>query len=259
MNPMQRPNPEGFSVEERAKMAHRYIKKHDVAAVILHWFNALVWLLELLTGAGLIVSEHYRFVPLWFTDILLGLFGSRTNMLHFHIALGVIWTGVLLVYGIFGFKHYALDFYKNDLAMDRDDLVWLVKKALHILGRKVSLPEQGIYNAGQKIYAWIMSLSTLAIIVTGFSMAFHLGPQWLIQWSIPVHVAAVGAVTAGLIIHVYMGAILPEERPAFYSMFHGRVNELYAYEYHTKWWRKMKEEERKFHDRLVAGIRRHTK
>ena len=250
MRPVQRPNPECITAEQRAGMNHRYIKKHDVAMVTLHWFNALVWFVELLTGAGLIVSDQYRFVPALFNEVMLGLLGSRANMLHFHIAVGVLWTGVLLIYGIFGFRTYLLNFYRNDLAIDRDDILWLLRKTLQILGRPVSLPEQGIYNAGQKFFAWVISVCTIIIIATGFVMSYHWGPQWLIQWSIPVHFVAVGAVVAGLVIHVYMGAILPEERPAFYSMFHGKVNELYAYEYHTKWWRQRKQEERKFHEKL---------
>ena len=36
-------NPDQFSVEVRAEMARKLIKKHDVAMVTLHWFNALVW------------------------------------------------------------------------------------------------------------------------------------------------------------------------------------------------------------------------
>jgi cytochrome b subunit of formate dehydrogenase len=48
---------------------------------------------------------------------------------------------------------------------------------------------------------------------------------------------------AGLIIHVYMGAVFPEEKPAFFSMFTGSVNELFAYNHHFKWWREMKTEQ----------------
>jgi cytochrome b subunit of formate dehydrogenase len=55
-----------------------------------------------------------------------------------------------------------------------------------------------------------------------------------------LHFAAVGAVVAGLVIHVYMGAVFPEEKPAFFSMFTGSVNELFAYNHHFKWWREMK-------------------
>jgi hypothetical protein len=45
-----------------------------------------------------------------------------------------------------------------------------------------------------------------------------------------------------VIIHVYMGAIFPEERQAFFSMFTGKVTGLYAYLHHRKWYlRKMAE------------------
>jgi formate dehydrogenase subunit gamma len=253
MNAPYRPNPEGLSVDERAAMAGRLLKKHDVAAILLHWFNALVWLAELATGTALVVAERYVLVPGWFRDIVIGLFGSGVNMLRFHIVVGVLWSIVLLIYGIFGFRHYLLGFLRDDLLMDRDDLLWLRNKPLRILGKDVPLPEQGIYNAGQKAYAWVTVLGITAIIGTGFVMAFHLGPLWLIQWSLPLHFLAAGAVVAGLIVHVYMAGILPEERPAFYSMFNGKVNELYAYEHHTKWWRRRKEEERRFRAELGNG------
>ncbi|MCP4287301.1 MAG: cytochrome b/b6 domain-containing protein [Gammaproteobacteria bacterium] len=252
MSALYRPNPEALSAAERTAMAERQLKKHDVAAILLHWFNALVWLAQLITGTALIVAERYVLVPVWFREIVLGLFGSGSNMLRFHIVLGVLWAGVLLIYGLFGFRHYLLGFLKKDLLLDRDDLRWLRNRPLRILGRDVPLPEQGIYNAGQKAYAWVVVFGTAAIIATGFIMAFHLGPQWLIQWSLPVHFLAVGGVVAGLIVHIYMAGILPEERPAFFSMFNGKVNELYAYEHHTKWWRRRKEEKRRFHAELES-------
>ncbi len=253
MNAAYRPNPEGLSAAERAAMAGRQLKKHDVAAILLHWFNALVWLAELATGTALIVAERYVLVPAWFRDIVTGLFGSGANMLRSHIVLGVLWSGALLVYGVFAFRHYLLGFLRDDLLLDRDDLLWLRNKPLRILGRDVPLPEQGIYNAGQKAYAWVTVFGIAAIIATGFVIAFHLGPQWLIQWSIPLHFLAVGAVVAGLIVHVYVAGIHPEGLPAFFSMFTGKVNELYAYEHHTKWWRRRKEEERRFQGELGGG------
>jgi cytochrome b subunit of formate dehydrogenase len=53
-------------------------------------------------------------------------------------------------------------------------------------------------------------------------------------------------VVSGLMIHVYMGAVFPEEKPAFYSMITGVVNELYAYHHHFKWWREVKVQEQRW-------------
>jgi formate dehydrogenase subunit gamma len=47
-------------------------------------------------------------------------------------------------------------------------------------------------------------------------------------------------VVSGLLVHVYMGAVFPEEKPAFFSMITGHVDELYAYSHHFKWWREEK-------------------
>jgi cytochrome b subunit of formate dehydrogenase len=74
-------------------------------------------------------------------------------------------------------------------------------------------------------------------------MAFRLFSPRVVGWAVVLHFTAVGAVVAGLIIHVYMGAVFPEEKPAFFSMFTGTVNELFAYNHHFKWWREMKTEQ----------------
>ncbi len=241
-----------FSPEQYFAMSERMLKKHDVASIWLHWFNAAVWLVELTTGAALIVSRPYTFAPPWVIGTVGSIFESRAVMLRFHIAVGLVWIAVLALNGIFGFRHYLLHFLKNDLMLDRDDLRWFPAKIAQILGRKVELPEQGIYNAGQKAYGSVVAVGTLAIMITGLVMSFHLfGIGW-VQWSIPIHFVAVGVVLAGLFVHVYMAAVLPEERPAFFSMFSGKVNELYAFMHHRKWWREMKRREAEFKKELES-------
>ena len=41
--------PVAFTAEQTERMLQRQIKKHHVAIMLLHWFNASVWLFELLT------------------------------------------------------------------------------------------------------------------------------------------------------------------------------------------------------------------
>jgi formate dehydrogenase subunit gamma len=49
-------------------------------------------------------------------------------------------------------------------------------------------------------------------------------------------------VTTGvLILHIYMAAISKEERPAFFSMFTGKVPEEYARHHHQLWHDQIKE------------------
>ncbi|MFI5119043.1 MAG: cytochrome b/b6 domain-containing protein [Thermoanaerobaculia bacterium] len=234
--------PVPLTADEAEAMLQRQIKKHHVAIILLHWFNATTWILEVATGAALVSSRLFRVAPGWYLAIVNGLFGTRGNLLRFHVALGLAWIGVFLVYGIFGLRTYLRgEVLKKEIALDRDDMRWLIVRALRILGKSdEALPLQGVYNAGQKLFSMVVYAMLPVVMVTGVIMAFRLFSPWVVGWAVVLHFTAVGAVVAGLVIHVYMGAVFPEEKPAFFSMFTGSVNELFAYNHHFKWWREMK-------------------
>jgi formate dehydrogenase subunit gamma len=179
-------------------------------------------------------------------------------MLSFHIALGLVWIVVFLVYGIFGYRTYLrAEVLQREMALDADDWRWLVVRGRLILGRtREALPGQGSYNAGQKLFGWLVYTMVPLIMFTGLVMTFHLFTTTIVGWAIVLHFAAVGGVLAGLMVHVYMGAVFPEEKSAFFSMLTGTVDELYAYHHHFKWWREMKLKEHAWmqkHDREIAG------
>jgi formate dehydrogenase gamma subunit len=222
-------------------MAQKQVKKHNVAIVLLHWFNATVWLLELATGAALIVAPGYRFMPMWYLRFMEEAFGTRANLLRGHIAVGLTWIVVFLVYAIFGWRDYLhTEVLRKEIGLDKDDFNWLRVRTLRLINRSSeALPPQGAYNAGQKLYALMIYTMIPIIMITGIIMTFHLGTV-LVQWAMLAHFLAAGMVVSGLMVHVYMGAVFPEERPAFYSMITGLVDELYAYKHHFKWWREIK-------------------
>ena len=244
--------PTPLTSEQAEAMSQRQIKKHHVAIVLLHWFNAISWLLELATGAGLIVSPYYRFAPFWYLQMMEGVFGSRANMLRFHIAVGLTWTVVFVVYAIFGFRHYLrVEVLQHEIGLDADDLRWLRVRTLLMLGRAhEALPPQGVYNAGQKLFAVLVYAMVPIIMLTGLTMVFHWFGSAFVAWAMILHFFAVGMVVSGLMIHVYMGAVFPEEKPAFYSMITGVVDELYAYRHHFKWWREVKAQEEAWREKL---------
>ncbi|MCG8603591.1 cytochrome b/b6 domain-containing protein, partial [bacterium] len=256
---------------EKDRLRQHKIKKHHVATILLHWFNAAVWFFMLLTGAGLLVSDHYKVMPRFMLDILDGLFSGRANMLKFHIWLGVLWAIVFAGHAIFGYRSYVrrkrigeipiadkgwksrikaiqcMLFGNDALCLDIDDLRWLKIRFLRIIEKSDEpLPPQGAFNAGQKLFGLIAALMTPVIMITGLIMAFHLMGTTAVAWSAPLHFLAVGVVVAGLMVHVYMGAVFPEEKPAFFSMITGFVDELFAYTHHFKWWKAMVKEEVKW-------------
>ena len=259
-------SPYALTTEQAETLAQRRIKKHQVAIVLLHWFNALVWLIELATGSAIVVTPPFAFMPHWYLVMMESIFGSRANLLRVHIAAGLTWMIVFGVYAIFGWRNYLhTEVLKKEIGLDADDFRWLRIRVLRLVGRSSEgLPPQGAYNAGQKLYAVMVYAMVPLIMVTGAIMTFHLFSAFLVQWAMVLHFVAVGMVVSGLMIHVYMGAVFPEERPAFYSMITGMVSELYAFRHHYKWWREVKmqqadgahtisPEEDRSHDTLETG------
>ncbi len=271
--------PPKLTAKEKDRMRQRKMKKHDVAILLVHWFNAFTWMFMLATGAGLIVSGYYKMAPQFYINIMQALFGEAANMLQAHIWLGVIWIFVFGMYTLFGYRKYlrknpaersdlqqgslmqkfqtfqCLLFGNKALCIDANDLLWLKVRVLGILGKSDEpLPPQGSFNGGQKMYGLLVALMTPVIMVTGLIMSFHLGPIWLIQWAIPIHFVAAGFVVSGLIIHVYMGAVLPEEKPAFFSMITGSTSELFLYKHHFKFWKKRIIEQYKWRKENVEEV-----
>lgn len=223
-------------------MRQLVVKKHHVAVILLHWFNALVWLGELATGLAIVDAPGFRVLPAWAAEVVASAAGGRAALLRVHVGVGLAWIGVFLAYGIFGYRTYLRgEVLRKELAIDRDDVLWLLLRVRGILRRvHVELPPQGAYNAGQKLFAFAVYAAVPLVMLSGLTMAVGLGGPAVVGWALAVHFAAVGAVVAGLVVHVYMGAVFPEEKPAFFSMLTGNVSELFAYRHHFKWWREVK-------------------
>lgn len=233
-------------LEERRRLRARRLRKHNLANILTHWFNVAGWALLLPTGLAILASPRLGLTPDWYQTLFRNLFGSTANLIKFHYLVGLFWSFILTWNVLFGFRRYFLPFAAKRMWLDRDDIEWLKVKPLQMLGLKkdVPLPPQDAYNAGQKAYMYVVILGTLGIITSGVVMTFHqVFPPWLLQWAQPVHFVSMGAVVAGLVIHVYMGAFFPEEKEAFFSMITGEVSAWYARAHHEKWyWEKMADE-----------------
>ena len=239
---------ENLPLSLRKKLHAQQIRKHNLANILTHWFNVLGWLLLLPTGLGILSSPRIGLVPQVWIDATRNTFGGLANLVQFHYTIGLVWLFVLSFNIFIGFRKYFMSFANERMLLDHDDLEWLKLKPLQMLGlgKDKRLPPQDAYNAGQKVYSYVVIGGIFLIGLSGLVMTFsrYIPWKWLVQWALPVHFGAVGAVFAGVIVHVYMGAVFPEERSAFFSMFTGNVNALYARVHHSKWyWRKIDEEQ----------------
>jgi formate dehydrogenase subunit gamma len=233
-------------LEERRRLRARTYKKHNLANILTHWFNVAMWLMLLPTGIAILSSPRLGLSPVWWQEMYRNIFGGTANLIRFHYTIGLVWVFVLSFNILLGFRKYFVPFAVSRMFLDKDDINWLKIKPLQMIGlfKERELPPQDAYNAGQKAYMYVVILGTLGIMSSGIVMTFNtIFPPIMKQFAQPIHWVSVGAIVAGLLVHVYMGAVFPEEKEAFFSMFSGKVSAWYARAHHEKWyWEKVKEE-----------------
>jgi formate dehydrogenase subunit gamma len=245
---------EVLSLAERKRLRKTKIQKHGLANIVTHWFNVFSWFLLILTGLGILGNPDLKIMSQGYIDFMRNLFNGIGGLVETHKVFGLIWLFVITFNVFMGLRKYFVPFAKKRMLLTPDDIQWLKLYGMKLLGKKVTLPPQDAYNAGQKIYGYIVILGTVLIGITGLLMTFgYLMPtdmRWLLQWARPVHFGAVGMVVAGLVVHVYMAAFFPEEKSAFFSMFTGEVDALYAKLHHSKWYEEKLAEERDYEMRV---------
>jgi len=133
------------------------------------------------------------------------------------LAFGAGWVGLVLVWF-------------RDMLLAKSDARWL--RALGgYFGRHGILPA-GKFNAGQKIFFWMLSVCGLALIVTGTAMAVllrtSLGSSLALLYT--VHDIAGVLFMVLIITHFYLGAILNPH--SLRSIFGGKVSRQWVGEHH---------------------------
>jgi formate dehydrogenase subunit gamma len=188
---------------------------------------------------------------MWWVRWMHGLFGGGAQLLHVHILFGTIWSLTFLIYGTIFAKSVTIPFVREMFAFSpKRDVAWLIRKPLSMiigpkimtrLGMNTSIPAQGFYNVGQKLFGTPALFGGIVIALSGWMITFSKS-DWIdstwVQWSILVHYLAVGMVFAGLLVHIYMAAIAKGETPALISMFTGKVPTSYAKSHHKLWFEK---------------------
>jgi len=193
---------------------------------------------------GLIKNEQLNPLGAWLPNALRAMFGGGSAggamLLVIHEVVGVVWLVGMLCY-MGANARGAVFFLREVFSVRPGDFVWMVRKMGRMtLGVGGELPPQGYYNMGQKAFAQASVLGGIVIGVTGMVLLASdkivpASAVTLVGWAVTLHYLAVGLVFAGLLVHIYMAAISPEEKPGFRSMFTGTVPEEYARHHHGLW------------------------
>ena len=113
------------------------------------------------------------------------------------------------------------------------DLKWLALLAAAAVSKRVRLPEQGKFNAGEKLNFMGIMTSYPLFIVTG-ALIWLTGAN-LLAWI--AHVACALVVAPLVIGHVYMALINPGTRKGLSGMVTGYVDRDWAREHYREWYR----------------------
>jgi formate dehydrogenase subunit gamma len=132
-------------------------------------------------------------------------------------------------------RDYRIYFYniKQAWIWTVSDFKWLARAGLAAVSKNVSLPEQGKFNAGEKINFMVLISTYPFYILTGTVIWLTHG-AWM-SWLIHFFMAAIAAPL--ITEHVYMTVINPESRKGLQGIITGFVNRKWAKHHYRIWYR----------------------
>jgi formate dehydrogenase subunit gamma len=113
-----------------------------------------------------------------------------------------------------------------------EDVKWLFMMGLSMFDKRVELPDQGKFNAGEKLNFMFLTASYPLYIVTGFliwlpGVAFA---SWIL------HLSLAAMATPLILGHVFMATVNPDTRVGLQGMTTGYVNRHWAQHHYRHWY-----------------------
>jgi len=191
---------------------------------LLHWALAVPFLICLASAVVLFV--YYNPDP---TRPYRTLFGA------IHRISGIAFFVLPLLALLVGIKDIKIHFYniRQGWGWSWDDIKWLVLMGPAAINKKIVLPEQGKFNAGEKLNFMYQMVAYPTFVVTGFYI--WEADAAVIPWAIHFGLALLALPLIGG--HLFMAMINPESRVGLSGMFSGYVNGHWAKHHYGTWFR----------------------
>lgn len=187
-----------------------------------HWTTGTAYVFCLATGLAFYSPYLY-----WLSVVGGG--PATARLLHpwggllFYLA--VVWMHIL---------------WKSQMAEAPEDKQWRDNIKAYIEDRDDEVPPQGRFNAGQKLFYWVMYYGALILLATGILMWFPekwRGLHGVMSIVIPLHTGAALLTIGAFIIHVYMGIMMVVG--GFRGIAVGTVTKEWAQHHHRLWYDKI--------------------
>jgi formate dehydrogenase subunit gamma len=204
--------------------AGRWIRRFGTFERFAHWLTAVSFLVLALTGLILVfgrtllipVIGHWAYTPL--ADV--------SKYLH-------NWSGVPFVLGLV----LMLVLWVRDNLPQMSDITWFRQAGGMFSGPGTPHLETGRFNAGQKVVFWSVILFGGALAATGYLLMmpfFFTGVSGMQIFHV-IHALLAVAMVSVILVHIYIGTIGMEG--AFDAMGRGEVDENWAKEHHSGWYK----------------------
>jgi formate dehydrogenase subunit gamma len=196
------------------------IERYTFRERVMHWITGVTYLYCLATGLAF-YSPH-----LYWLAVILG--GAPTSR-FFHPMIGIVFLmGTLWMNNI----------WRRDMEMTETDKRWLDRVENYAANRDDLLPLSERFNAGQKLFYWLMVYGALLLLLSGvFLWVPEYIPRqtaWIRGVMVLLHEISALATIGGFLIHIYMGVFfVPGSMTAITT---GYVSRAWARTHHRLWY-----------------------
>ncbi|MCY1261298.1 Formate dehydrogenase, cytochrome b556(fdo) subunit [compost metagenome] len=183
-----------------------------------HWAVAILFILAGLSGLALFHPALF-----WLSHLFGG--GPWTRILHPFLGVAMFLFFIVL----------AIRFASHN-GIDQRDRQWLKQWRDVVNNREEKLPEVGRYNAGQKLLFWVLLISMLVLLLTGFIIWREYFSAWfgieIIRLAVLLHAFSAFVLICSIIVHIYSAIWVKGSMDA---MLGGWVSRAWARKHHSAW------------------------
>jgi formate dehydrogenase subunit gamma len=191
---------------------------------LCHWLSSLTYVYCLATGLAFYSPHLY-----WMAFVL----GGGSTSRFWHPIIGVIFVVAAL---------WMHRLWSRDMTITATDKRWLDNVRNYITNHDELVPAQQRFNAGQKLFYWVMFYGTILLVISGLLMWFPeyipIGLRWIRPAAVLTHECAALIMIGAFIIHLYMGLFLVPH--SLTAMMRGYVSVAWARTHHRLWYDQIK-------------------
>ncbi len=202
------------------KIQPGYIQRYTFTERVCHWMSAATYTYCLSTGLAF-YSPH-----LFWLALVLG--GGPTSG-YWHPIIGLLFVAGAV---------WMHDLWRRDMDITETDKRWLHRVENYAKNQDELLPLSERFNAGQKLFYWMMFYGGLALLLSGVFIWFPEYISFRIAWvrhlMILIHEIAALLTIGGFIVHLYMGIFLVPG--SMTAMTVGYVTRSWARVHHRLWY-----------------------